>query len=86
MELIKEDGHLPLYFPLETLPTSGPVKAQGSLALIQPGAGGRGRIGGEGSLNLISMDTPLLNPSPLRRRIPRLQLAGPWRSGPGALT
>lgn len=58
MELIKEDGHLPLYFPLETLPTSGPVKAQGSLAQIQTGAGGRGRIGGEGSLNLIQHGHP----------------------------
>lgn len=47
MKLIKEDGHLPLYFPLETLPTSGPVKAQGSLAQIQPGASGRGRIEGK---------------------------------------
>lgn len=34
MELIKEDGRFPLYFPLETLPTSSPVKAQGSPAQI----------------------------------------------------
>lgn len=65
MELIREDGHLPLHFPLETLPTSGPVKAQGSLAQIQLGAGGRGRIGGEGLLELDPAWTPhLLNLPP----------------------